>query len=922
MDKLNHINDNNHFDRQNRTYGIDATKLIQSSCIYIIGLKNGYASEICKNLALSGIKKLILLGNDIIDEEDIKYGMFYRNNAIGTPCWEQIKKHINEINNNVIIEHYNDISSALTQCDITSVITCVIINKSFDEAVDINNKVRLLNGKTVYMVAGGLAGSIFVDANVNHQVTDITGEIKEEVIIKDIINDKIICGKHNFAFGDKIKFINMVGENLDYYINNEFTVINSNNNSLHIISDNINENENIKFINGTIKYIQTKKIFNHFEMDYSKSTDNYKNLNDMIINNQCNNNYINKSFKYTFIPIISVMGGLVSNELIKLVTNKYTPISQWYDWSDFDVIKNYDNIDEEIDFINTNYINSDIVMVGCGALGCEWLKNLALMGNPEITIIDPDHIERSNLSRQFLFRNHHIGKSKCLTAIESINNMINNNNHNMTGYNKKLTSEDIEFTNKVFKLKKNNYHKIIITALDNIEARRYVDTLCFERCLPMFESGTMGMKCNTQPVIPYLTETYSNTNDTTDDTNSEYPVCTIKNFPNSIHHTIHWARDYFENFNRGPNNCNKYINNNKYLDELPPFDKTQAIEDINYFLTNIPNNYDDCINMGKKMFEELFIINIKQLLNKFPSDHMIDGKLFWSHGKLCPKVLDYNMHSIITIEFIINTANILSKIYGIEIDKDFDINIIRTFEVSDYQLEEINIAKNEEEQKQLSSIVKDVKLNINIITSNYNNIYLIPQEFEKDTPEDNNNYHVDWISSASNCRATNYGINTISKYETKGIAGKIIPAVATTTSTAVGLIALEMMKYLNGIHQIDKYRSWFMNMADNTVIYSEPNPIADIVINNKKLNGWEKFKYLNNSTLDEFIKFYKELFEVDIEMILYNTAIIYASFIENHLDTKLSDIFKNEFDINIFENEVTVILMGSGDIPNINILLE
>ena len=186
----------------------------------------------------------------------------------------------------------------------------------------------------------------------------------------------------------------------------------------------------------------------------------------------------------------------------------------------------------------------------------------------------------------------------------------------------------------------------------------------------------------------------------------------------------------------------------------------------------------------------------------------------------------------------------------------------------------------------------------------------------------NKNYHVDWISSASNCRATNYGINTISTYETKGIAGKIIPAVATTTSTAVGLIAIELLKYLNGIDKIEKYRSWYMNMADNTIIYSEPNEIKPMIINNKKVNGWEKFKYLNNSTLNEFIKYHQQIFEVDIEMILYGTSIIYASFMENHLDIKLSDIFKNEFDINIFENEVSVILMGNSDIPNINILLE
>ncbi len=904
-------NDNILYDRQNRTYGIEATKLIQSSSVYIIGLKNGYASEICKNLALSGIKSLVLVGNETVDEDDITNCMFYRKSSIGSYCWEEIKKHINDINSSIDIKHSNN------ELELSNASCVVIINKSYEEALKINKRSRFLNGKTVYMVAGGLAGSIFVDANVMHIVSDASGEdtYKSNIIpIKDIKSNKIICGKHNFAFNDKIKFIDMIGENLEYF-NKTFQIVNCNNNSIEILDEDFKWEcpLDYKFINGSIKYVDTKNTFNHFDMNVIEPTEIYKNLNDMITNNKCYMKEINSSFKYTFIPVISVMGGLVSNEVIKLITKKYTPITQWYDWSDFDVIKNYDNIDEEIKQIYNNYINSNILMIGCGALGCEWLKNLAIMGKPSITIVDPDHIEKSNLSRQFLFRNHHIGSSKCLTAIESINNMINNNHsdnqndYNLIGYNKKLTSSDIEFSNQVFS-KKN----IVISALDNIEARRYVDTLCFEKCLPMFESGTMGMKCNTQPVIPYITETYSNTNDADDNSDNQFPVCTIKNFPNSILHTIHWARDYFDNFYRGPENCNKYINNNKYLDELPPFDKKQAIEDINYFLTEIPSNYYDCIMKAKKLYEELFIHSIMELLNKFPSDHTIDGELFWSHGKLCPKTLDFNNN--IAIDFIINTANIFSKIYEIDIDNNFDNNIIKSFEISHYEIKNINIAKNDEEAKQIDNIIKEVSLNENI-----NMKLLFPQEFEKD---DDNNYHVDWINSASNSRATNYGINTISKYETKGIAGKIIPAVATTTSTAVGLIALEMLKYLNGIKKIDKYRSWYMNMADNTIIYSEPNPIADIVINNKKINGWEKFKYLSNSTLNEFIKYYKELFDVDIEMILYGTAIIYANFMDTHLDTKLSDIFKNEFDINIFVNEVCVILMGSADIPNINILLE
>ena len=62
-----------------------------------------------------------------------------------------------------------------------------------------------------------------------------------------------------------------------------------------------------------------------------------------------------------------------------------------------------------------------VFMVGCGALGCEFIKNFALMGvccGPEgvLHITDNDRIEVSNLSRQFLFREDNVGHPKSEAA--------------------------------------------------------------------------------------------------------------------------------------------------------------------------------------------------------------------------------------------------------------------------------------------------------------------------------------------------------------------------------------------------------------------------------------------------------------------------------------------------------------------------
>ena len=58
--------------------------------------------------------------------------------------------------------------------------------------------------------------------------------------------------------------------------------------------------------------------------------------------------------------------------------------------------------------------------IGAGAIGCEMLKNFAMLGvgagGGLITVTDNDLIEKSNLNRQFLFRPKDIQKPKSTSA--------------------------------------------------------------------------------------------------------------------------------------------------------------------------------------------------------------------------------------------------------------------------------------------------------------------------------------------------------------------------------------------------------------------------------------------------------------------------------------------------------------------------
>ena len=62
-------------------------------------------------------------------------------------------------------------------------------------------------------------------------------------------------------------------------------------------------------------------------------------------------------------------------------------------------------------------------------------------------------------------------------------------------------------------------------------------------------------------------------------------------------------------------------------------------------------------------------------------------------------------------------------------------------------------------------------------------------EFDKDDPQ-----ALDFVTSASNLRSEVFHIARMSRWEVKEIAGKIVPAIATTNAIIGGFIVLEALK--------------------------------------------------------------------------------------------------------------------------------
>lgn len=194
---------------------------------------------------------------------------------------------------------------------------------------------------------------------------------------------------------------------------------------------------------------------------------------------------------------------------------------------------------EILDFIMST---CKILVIGAGGLGCELLKDLALMGFKNIDVIDMDTIELSNLNRQFLFRHKDIGKSKAEVAAAFINKRISG--CNVTPHFCKIQDYDESFYRK--------FH-IVVCGLDSIVARRWINGMLLSllsyndgvldqsTVIPMVDGGTEGFKGNARVILPGISACVECTLDLFPPQVS-FPLCTIANTPRLPEHCIEYVK--------------------------------------------------------------------------------------------------------------------------------------------------------------------------------------------------------------------------------------------------------------------------------------------------------------------------------------------------------------------------------------------
>lgn len=588
-------------------------------------------------------------------------------------------------------------------------------------------------------------------------------------------------------------------------------------------------------------------------------------------------------------PLASFFGAVVAQEIVK-ITGKYTPIHQWFHLSCAAVLPDdadygaddYKPINSRYDHIiaifgkqfQQQLANMKIFMVGCGALGCENIKNFALCGitcgpNGSLVVTDNDRIEVSNLSRQFLFREENVGQPKSAAAGARMRQM---------NPDAKVDPRQDYVGTATEHLFPDTFWQsldVVVNALDNMETRLYVDQQCVRFHKVLVEAGTMGTGGNVDIIVPGKTSSYSDGGAA--DQTGGIPMCTLRNFPYIYDHCIEWARAQFDDMFVSPMQTAQQIIEDpeafahrithevasgssagerrsliaKNVGPLKSLKRTLSM------LVEGPT-MEKCAAMGWEQLFRMFRDRIMDLQKAFPHDaKKKNGDAFWSGHRKYPSALDVTAANILenadAKNFLVSAINLYACMFGVHPPKPearFNDEHHRWMEqyrsdawlqsavtqlpVPPYVAGSVDDLDDdlktdaqegkeqslEEEEAELTALLKEVCAQ----AAACKNSKAAALEFEKD---DDDNFQIDFVAAASNLRAENYAIPPQDRMKVKLVAGKIIPAIATTTSAVTGLALIELFKVLQS-KDMSALRNGMLDVGTNNyVLFERDAPIKN-----------------------------------------------------------------------------------------------
>ncbi|KAF5966783.1 ubiquitin-like 1-activating enzyme E1 B [Fusarium coicis] len=283
--------------------------------------------------------------------------------------------------------------------------------------------------------------------------------------------------------------------------------------------------------------------------------------------------------------------------------------------------------------------------------------------------------------------------------------------------------------------------RIAFNALDNLEARRHVNKMCLAADVPLIESGTTGFNGQVQVIKKGVTACY-------DCTPKEAP----KSFPVYSDLQKIANKEFSEIFGTSEDQAafdhSTDADNAKEIEELKK--ESEALKMIRD-ATGTPK-------FPQMLFDKVFNADVERLRS-------VEG--MWT-SRRAPEPLEYQ--------------TILAQAGDAIANKDKALNDDQRV----WSLEE-SLAVFNDSLDRLSKRILELKKNKN------------PEDpdptitFDKDDIDT-----LDFVTASANIRSTIFGIDKKSRFDTKQMAGNIIPAIATTNAIVAGLCVLQSFKVLKG----------------------------------------------------------------------------------------------------------------------------
>ena len=476
-----------------------------------------------------------------------------------------------------------------------------------------------------------------------------------------------------------------------------------------------------------------------------------------------------------------------------------------------------------------------ILLVGAGGIGCELIKNLVLCGYTNITMIDLDTIDISNLNRQLLFRTHHVGQPKCHVACSVAKQLSIHHHHGSyhqnDGHETNPTTVPLNYVahhgnvcdNTQFNTEFMKQFDIVLNALDNVTARKRMNRLCLATGIPLIEAGTTGYLGQVSTIHkPSHTACYECY---TQEMNKVYPICTIRSTPSQPVHCIVWAKELYKLLFSTAETIEESMlyeavsggsNHTSGKDGTSDAKATAAVTEKK---TGDDGDLEKGNGSGEPSTYMQAVLDFRQLLQQRRAGNSEESS-------------NENTTAAMANAMISIGTQLIQNLYVDEIQKQLNMDRYKTAQKKPMVLSEsvvgaaattdtgnttgssVTTPPSSQSSYQNTNIWTPEECVIEFIACLYDavrNSELVLPSFDKDDV-----LCMRFITASANLRSIVFGIQPIqSYYSAKGIAGNIIPAIATTNAIVAGLQILQCFQVLKAQIEHKQKRHEQSNGSDN-----------------------------------------------------------------------------------------------------------